>query len=95
MISNTDTGTTIVVAYVVVPDNMVTNCTNGACDNYADKCLPYIEPRDPADQNGNLHYLWRPSPARLWKPVARLNRKSQPRWRAGRWKSKTHRGRQV
>jgi hypothetical protein len=36
----------------------------------------------------NLHYLWRPvKPFLRW--VRWMQRKDEPRWRAGRWKAKT------
>ncbi len=43
----------------------------------------------------SLVELWVPTKAPHWRPRVSCNRTSEPRWRTGRWRSKTHKGRQV
>jgi hypothetical protein len=74
--------------YVIYVYGSSWTCDSNAVSDYSRCCAPAEEPPVDDHVNGDLSYLYRPPMGRPQKPVLRFDRRSEPRWRPGRWKSK-------
>lgn len=79
-------GTTGTVYVIYVYEG---SCSNSIPSDFSRMCAPADDEIVEQEPNGDLSHLYRNPAKPQRRATVRFDRKSSPRWRAGRWKAKT------